>query len=224
MQERELRGTALRFRQQRTRDGAYLGVRVAGHRRGITPPGPAGQRRHDSGQRRAHLRGVHVDPGQIGRPARRPPRPARPGSAAGAPATSSRPTRAPTAAPRPHEPLARPGPGTRAATRAAERSRPVMARPASVACTCASTNPGTTSAPSRSITRSGVPATATACSPPIQEIVAPSIASAVASGSAAVCTRPLRSSVSGIDARDPSIRFPSSVCVETFGASATVGG
>ena len=76
------------------------------------------------------------------------------GSAAGARARSSRPSRA-RARRRPRRaPGERGRPGRRhsARLRASLRSRPASASPVEVACTCASTNAGVTSAPSRSTT------------------------------------------------------------------------
>ena len=94
-----------------------------------TPPGPAGQRRHDSGQRRAHLRGVHVDPGDVRRPVADHRVQLRPGRR-----PVLRPPRLLPAV-RPQQPRARASrspdqvQALGAATRAAERSRPVMASP-----------------------------------------------------------------------------------------------
>ena len=112
---------------------------------------PTGQVRavgNQRGQRRADQRRVHVDPRQVGRPVADRPRRVRRGSAAGSPATGCPPSRAPTA----HRPgwrrRTRPIASRHCASdRAPDRSSPVRASPASVVCTCASTKPGTTSAP-----------------------------------------------------------------------------
>ena len=201
------------LRTARPGERAHLGVRRPGQRRGAVPagqPGPAGQRREGG----ADLCRVHVDAGEIGCPvadhrvhlgARR--------------RAVLRPCRLVPAVP-PQQPRRRRAcRGHEQARHSAQRARrgqvePGQASPASVVCTCASTNPGTTSAPSRSTTRSGVPATATACSPPIQAIVEPSIARAWPPGRPR-CARARCAAGSGTSA----VRSPASPAAARLAAS-----
>ena len=140
-------GVIARVRGRRT---AWCASRVRGPR--VGQPGQAAAPGTEVEQRGGDDGGVDVDAGQVHRPAAGGPVELGAGRRARAPASGSRPSRG-RAATRSAGVRGR-ARSTRSSASPARsapvRSRPVRARPVAVVCTCASTNAGVTSAPSRS--------------------------------------------------------------------------
>ena len=117
--------------------------------------GQVGDAGHAVEQRRRHGGRVDVDPGQVGGAVRRRRRRGRRGSGRAARASRSRPSRCPARCRSGAGPTSRrPGERVSATLELEWRSRPVSASPVAVACTCASTKAGVSSAPSPAIVRS----------------------------------------------------------------------